>query len=78
VTEDPAVAEEPFTEPADDEPTGAEPADDPGERGSGHAAVDAAVKAVEAAADLPPADQIEAYEAAHHTLQETLATIDQA
>jgi hypothetical protein len=73
------VTEEPLTEPAADEPAADEPAaDDPIERGSGHAAVDAAVQAVEAAADLPPADQIEAYEAAHQTLQETLATIDQA
>lgn len=55
-------------------PTG----DDPGEQGSGHPAVDAAVQAVEAAADLAPADQIEAYDAAHRTLQETLATIDQS
>ena len=60
---------EPATEPA---------GEDPGGQGSGHPAVDAAVKAVEATADLPPADQIEAYDAAHRTLQETLATIDEA
>ena len=29
------------------------------------------------AVDLSPADQIAEYEAAHRTLQETLATIDQ-
>jgi hypothetical protein len=52
--------------------------DDPGEQGSGHPAVDTAVQAVEATADLPPADQIEAYDAAHRTLQETLATIDES
>lgn len=46
--------------------------------GSGHPAVDAALQAIANAADLPPADQIAQYEAAHHTLQETLATIDQA
>ncbi|WP_329109441.1 hypothetical protein OG792_11840 [Micromonospora sp. NBC_01699] len=46
--------------------------------GSGHPAVDAALHAIANAADLPPADQIAQYEAAHHTLQETLATIDQA
>jgi hypothetical protein len=51
---------------------------DPGDQGSGHPAVDAVVQAVEAVADLPPADQIEAYDAAHRTLQETLATIDQS
>lgn len=46
--------------------------------GSGHPAVDAALQAIANAADLPPADQIAQYEAAHHTLQETLATIEQA
>jgi hypothetical protein len=46
--------------------------------GSGHAAVDAALQAIANAADLPPADQIAQYEAALRTLQETLATIDQA
>ena len=46
--------------------------------GSGHPAVDAVVQALANAADLPPRDQIAEYEAAHSTLQETLATIDQA
>nr|MDT0661894.1 hypothetical protein [Micromonospora sp. DSM 115978] len=46
--------------------------------GSGHAAVDAALQAIANGADLPPADQIAQYEAALRTLQETLATIDQA
>jgi len=46
--------------------------------GCGHPAVDAAIKAIANGADLPPADQIAQYEAAHRTLQETLATIDQA
>ncbi|MGN9912613.1 hypothetical protein ACTMTJ_34260 [Phytohabitans sp. LJ34] len=46
--------------------------------GSGHPAVDAVVQALANAADLPPRDQIAEYEAAHATLQETLATIDQA
>ncbi|RKR91748.1 hypothetical protein BDK92_6154 [Micromonospora pisi] len=54
-------------------PTGSEGSD-----GSGHPAVDAALHAIANAANLPPADQIAQYEAAHHTLQETLATIDQA
>lgn len=45
---------------------------------AGHPAVDAAIQAIVNAADLSPADQIAQYEAAHRTLQETLATIDQA
>ncbi|MFV2011282.1 MULTISPECIES: hypothetical protein [unclassified Micromonospora] len=45
---------------------------------TGHPAVDAAIEAVRNAAGLPPADQIVQYEAAHGTLQEALATIDQA
>jgi hypothetical protein len=44
---------------------------------SGHPAVDEVLRAIANAADLPPADQIAQYEAAHHTLQETLATIDE-
>jgi hypothetical protein len=50
----------------------------PADGHTGHPAVDAAVEAVRNAAGLPPADQIAQYEAAHSTLQETLATIDQA
>jgi hypothetical protein len=46
--------------------------------GSGHPAVDAALQSIVNAAGLSPADQIAQYEAAHRTLQETLATIDQA
>ncbi|MDQ7908945.1 hypothetical protein RB614_30900 [Phytohabitans sp. ZYX-F-186] len=46
--------------------------------GSGHPAVDAVIQALANAADLPPRDQIAEYEAAHSTLQETLATIDQS
>ncbi|BCB89166.1 hypothetical protein [Phytohabitans suffuscus] len=45
--------------------------------GSGHPAVDAVIQALANSADLPPRDQIAEYEAAHSTLQETLATIDQ-
>jgi hypothetical protein len=44
---------------------------------TGHPAVDAALHAIANAADLPPADQIAQYEAAHRTLQETLGTIDE-
>lgn len=47
--------------------------------GTGHPAVDAVVQAVtEAAATLPPGEQIDGYEAAHRTLRDILATIDQA
>jgi hypothetical protein len=44
---------------------------------TGHPAVDAALQAMTNAANLPPADQIAEYEAAHRTLQETLSTIDE-
>jgi hypothetical protein len=47
------------------------------DEGSGHPAVDAVIQALANAADLPPKDQIAEYEAAHRTLQDTLATIDQ-
>jgi len=45
---------------------------------SGHPAVDAAIRSMVNAAELSPGDQIAEYEAAYRTLQETLATIDQA
>jgi hypothetical protein len=45
---------------------------------TGHPSVDAAVRALADAADLPPIDQIAEYEAANRTLQETLASIDDA
>jgi hypothetical protein len=38
--------------------------------------VDAVLQALANAAQLPPAEQIAGYEAAHQTLQETLASID--
>jgi hypothetical protein len=50
---------------------------EPAEAGSGHAGVDAVIRSMANAAELSPADQIAEYEAAHRTLQETLATIDQ-
>jgi hypothetical protein len=50
---------------------------EPAEVGSGHAGVDAVIRSMANAAELSPADQIAEYEAAHRTLQETLATIDQ-
>jgi hypothetical protein len=49
---------------------------DPGPA-TGHPAVDETLVALDAAADAPPADQIPAYEATHHVLQQTLATIDE-
>jgi len=45
--------------------------------GTGHDRVNEAVAALDRAAGLPVEEQIEEYEAAHRTLQETLATIDE-
>jgi len=45
---------------------------------TGHRAVDAALRSLENAAELPEAERIAAYEAAHRTLRETLSTIDDA
>lgn len=45
--------------------------------GTGHPAVDAALRAMANAVDLPPDDQIAQYEATHRILAETLATIDE-
>lgn len=74
----PADARGPYADDRDD--PGAGFADDvelTGAETSGHPAVDAVIRAMANAADLSPADQIAEYEAAHRTLQETLATIDQ-
>jgi hypothetical protein len=43
---------------------------------TGHHAVDAAVRAVANAAELPLAEQLDAYEAAHRTLREVLTAIE--
>ena len=43
---------------------------------TGHPAVDAVLRSLENAAQLPPAEQIAEFEAAHQVLQETLASID--
>lgn len=59
-------------------PYSGQAAADAGDTGTGHPAVDAVLQAMANAANLPPADQIAQYEAAHQTLRETLATIDQA
>ncbi|WP_405434506.1 hypothetical protein [Micromonospora sp. NBC_00617] len=63
-------------------PMGARPGPPPdvtdlGDDTARHPAVDAAVRAMDNAATLAPADQIAQYEAAYETLRETLATIDQ-
>ncbi|HEX5596079.1 MAG TPA: hypothetical protein VFX61_08715 [Micromonosporaceae bacterium] len=44
---------------------------------SGHPGVDAIMQSIANAANLPLAEQIAQYEAAHRTLREILATIDQ-
>lgn len=44
---------------------------------TGHATVDAALRAVAEVAGAAPADQLPAYQAAHRTLRETLASIDE-
>lgn len=46
--------------------------------GTGSAPVDAAVAELDAVAGLPPQEQIPAYESAHRTLQDTLASIDES
>ena len=46
------------------------------EDGSGHPAVDAALRSLANAAQLAPGEQIAAYEAAHQVLQETLSSIE--
>jgi hypothetical protein len=68
-----AVTEEAVTEEAVTEET-ANLTDE--EQGTGHPAVDAAVRAVVNSADLPMAEQLAAYEGAHQTLREVLASIE--
>jgi len=60
------------------EPGAGEAPDGQGPASTGHPAVDAALHAIANAENLPPEDQIAQYEAAHRTLQETLATIDES
>jgi hypothetical protein len=43
---------------------------------TGHPAVDAVLRSLANAAQLPPAEQIAEFEAAHQVLRETLASID--
>ncbi len=49
----------------------------PNENSTGHHAVDAAVRSVDNSAELPAAEQLAAYEGAHHTLREVLASIEE-
>lgn len=49
----------------------------PPNESTGHHAVDAAVRSVSNAATLPAAEQLAAYEGAHHTLREVLASIEE-
>jgi hypothetical protein len=43
----------------------------------GHPAVDAALRALAEVTDAAPAEQLPAYQAAHRTLREALASIDE-
>jgi len=44
---------------------------------TGHATVDAALQAVAEVGGAPPVEQLPAYQAAHRSLRETLASIDE-
>jgi hypothetical protein len=44
----------------------------------GHPAVDSSLRALAQVTDAPPADQLPAYQAAHRTFREVLASIDEA
>ena len=44
---------------------------------TGHPSVDAVLRDITRVAGQPPGDQIPAFQAAHRTLQETLASIDE-
>lgn len=50
----------------------------PAESGTGHPGVDAALAQLDAVAELPPAEQVGAYEAVHRALTGTLSAIDQS
>ena len=66
--------------PADDQPEGGAPPVRPEVRWpdrTGHATVDAAVRAVTEVAGAPPVEQLPAYQAAHRSLREALASIDE-
>jgi hypothetical protein len=44
---------------------------------TGQPAVDVAIRALAEVSEQPPAEQLPAYQAAHRTLRETLASIDE-
>jgi hypothetical protein len=73
----PAPAVAPVPGPPPGAVSGAVSGSDGDGSGSGHPAVDAVIQSLTNAANVPLRDQIAEYEAAHRTLQETLATIDQ-
>jgi hypothetical protein len=45
---------------------------------TGHPTIDASLQALAQAADAAPVEQLPAYQAAHRTLRETLASIDES
>ena len=57
-------------------PPGHQPVAETGSSETGHPAVDEVLRSLENAAQLPPAEQIAEFEAAHQVLRETLASID--
>jgi hypothetical protein len=63
-------------DPASPDPAGPDPAVARPEP-TGHPAVDSALRSLAQAGHAPPAEQVPACEAAHRTLRETLATIDE-
>jgi hypothetical protein len=67
------------TQPPSGEPAVAEPeAAGSGTGPTGHPMVDAAVARLAEQAELPPAEQVAGYEAAHRALSQTLASIDES
>jgi hypothetical protein len=80
---DAAATEPDATQPPSGEPAVAEPevADaalsGPATGPTGHPVVDAAIGRLAEQAELPPAEQVAGYEAAHRALSQTLASIDE-
>lgn len=54
-----------------------QPAEDPAGPGTGHPAVDEVMRTLAVNAGAAPAEQVPAYQAAHRTLREILASIDE-
>ena len=76
---EPAPAPEPIGSPepvGSPEPTSVRPAVHWPDR-TGHATVDAALQAVTEVGGAPPVEQLPAYQTAHRSLRETLASIDE-